>query len=182
MLKTISHQEFEHFKFIMKSYYYHLLGYPHSLVARILGLHKIKLKRDGKTERIYFVIMANVFNTNRQIKVRYDLKGSTQGRETKPPHNSKVALKDLDWLKQNMDVNLRPEIRNLLISQLKQDAMFFQKGNINDYSILLGICDLEPGEAQEIEKSSPNFDMLVLEGIFNYVEEEKLKQGSQGNF
>ena len=67
MLKTISHNEFEHFKFIMKSYYYHLLGYPHSLVARILGLHKIKLRRDGKTERIYFVIMANVFNTNRQI-------------------------------------------------------------------------------------------------------------------
>ena len=66
-----------------------------------------------------------------------------------------------------MDVNLKPEIRNLLVSQLKQDAMFFQKGNINDYSILLGICDLEPGEAREIEKNSPNFDMLVLEGIFN---------------
>ena len=53
--------------------------------------------------------------------------------------------------------------------------MFFQKGNINDYSLLLGICDLEPGEAKEIERSSPSFDMLVLEGIFNYVEEEKLK-------
>jgi 1-phosphatidylinositol-4-phosphate 5-kinase len=77
MLKTISHQEFELFKFIMITYYYHMLEFPHSLVARILGLHKIKLKRDGKTERIYFVIMANVFNTTREIKVRYDLKGST---------------------------------------------------------------------------------------------------------
>ena len=77
MLKTISHHEFEHFKFIMESYYKHLLAFPHSLVARILGLHKIKLVRNGKTERIYFVIMANVFNTNRDILVRYDLKGST---------------------------------------------------------------------------------------------------------
>ena len=77
MLKTISHNEFEHFKLIMASYYKHLLAFPHTLVARILGLHKIKLVRNGKTERIYFVIMANVFNTNRDIKVRYDLKGST---------------------------------------------------------------------------------------------------------
>jgi Phosphatidylinositol-4-phosphate 5-Kinase len=46
-----------------------------------------------------------------------------------------------------MDVSIKPEIRKLLVAQLKQDAMFFQKGNINDYSLLLGICDLEPGEA-----------------------------------
>lgn len=67
MLKTISHNEFEHFLSIMKDYYQHMLSYPHTLVARILGLHKIKMVRDGKTERIYFVIMANVFNTVREI-------------------------------------------------------------------------------------------------------------------
>lgn len=85
MLKTISHNEFVHFMTIMKNYYNHLLAFPHSLVARILGLHKIKLNRDGKTERIYFVIMANVFNTQREITQRFDLKGSTQGRTTLIP-------------------------------------------------------------------------------------------------
>ncbi len=79
----------------------HLLAYPHTLIARILGLHKIKMQRDGKTQRIYFVIMANVFNTTRDIRVRYDLKGSSQGRTSivdgKVP-NAKVALKDNDWL------------------------------------------------------------------------------------
>jgi 1-phosphatidylinositol-4-phosphate 5-kinase len=77
MLKTISHNEYEQFLEIMKQYYEHLLKYPHSLVARILGLHKVKMQRDGKTQRIYLVIMANVFNTTRSIKVRYDMKGST---------------------------------------------------------------------------------------------------------
>ena len=33
--------------------------------------------------KLYFVIMANVFHTSREIHVRYDLKGSTQGRITK---------------------------------------------------------------------------------------------------
>jgi len=63
MLKTISHNEFTHFLSIMQNYYSHMLAFPHSLVARILGLHKIKFTRDGRIHRIYFVIMANVFNT-----------------------------------------------------------------------------------------------------------------------
>lgn len=109
MLKTISHNEFVHFLSIMKDYYTHLLSYPHSLIARILGLHKIKMQRDGKTERIYFVIMANVFNTTREINIRYDLKGSTQGRTSihngiKPSKNT--ALKDNDWLKEKLKVKL----------------------------------------------------------------------------
>lgn len=101
----------------MKNYYNHLLAFPHSLVARIFGLHKIKLQRDGRTERIYFVIMANVFNTYREISEKYDLKGSTQGRTTLKPgvvHNPKIALKDLDWLDKKMKVNLIPEQRNLI--------------------------------------------------------------------
>jgi 1-phosphatidylinositol-4-phosphate 5-kinase len=100
MLKTISHDEFEHFKTIMKDYYYHLLAYPHTMVARFFGLHKIKFS-DGagfQSKRIYFVIMANVFNTTRFIKERFDLKGSTYGRQTKKEKEQDVpageALKD----------------------------------------------------------------------------------------
>lgn len=102
----------------MKSYYEHLLKYPHTLVARILGLHKVKINRDGKIQRIYLVIMANVFNTTRQIEVKYDLKGSTQGRTScgkngeKPP--AAVAMKDCDWIQQKMKVNLTEAHYNLM--------------------------------------------------------------------
>ena len=63
MLKTISHDEFEHFKAIMKNYYYHMLAYPHTMIARFYGLHKIKFTKTTGIERVYFVIMGNVFNT-----------------------------------------------------------------------------------------------------------------------
>jgi 1-phosphatidylinositol-4-phosphate 5-kinase len=70
--------------------------------------------------------MANVFNTNRDIKERYDLKGSTHGRSTTVKegevHNPKIALKDLDWLKKKLKVNLIPQQINLLKQQLKADA------------------------------------------------------------
>lgn len=80
MLKTISHAEFERLKFILKPYYEHMVRYPQTLITRFFGLHKIKYVKEGGVQRIYFIIMANVFNTTRQIHVRYDLKGSKLGR------------------------------------------------------------------------------------------------------
>lgn len=83
MLKTISSAEFHHLRHILKEYYDHLALYPHSLITRFYGLHKIKYSKggvlgtEGGKVRIYFVIMANVFKTSRHINVRYDLKGST---------------------------------------------------------------------------------------------------------
>ena len=80
MLKTISSTEFHHLRTILKDYYDHLAIYPHSLITRFYGLHKIKYTKStlgGGKVRIYFVIMANVFKTNRDIHIRFDLKGST---------------------------------------------------------------------------------------------------------
>lgn len=78
MLKTISAAEFHNLREILKEYYDHLALYPHTLITRFFGLHKIKYsKANGGKARIYFVIMANVFKTSRDINVRFDLKGST---------------------------------------------------------------------------------------------------------
>ena len=101
MLKTISHDEFVKLKLILKQYYMHMVRHPHTLITRFFGLHKIKYKKEtGGYQRIYFIIMANVFNTKRKINFRYDLKGSKQGRITKKNPNDvidpSVALKDLD--------------------------------------------------------------------------------------
>ena len=121
MLKTISPAEFNHLKAILKDYYEHLTTYPHALITRFFGLHKIKCAdSSGSKQRIYFVIMANVFNTSREINVRFDLKGSTQGRKTKKTPDeyvdSAVALKDLDLLEQELKINVDPEVREALIT------------------------------------------------------------------
>jgi 1-phosphatidylinositol-4-phosphate 5-kinase len=114
MLKTISHNEFVHFKNTMKDYYEHMLSYPHTLITRFFGLHKVKFVYKGaiRDKRIYFIIMANVFNTPRHIDIRYDLKGSMYGRITKKKEGqvipSTVALKDQDWLNDDQVVNIKP--------------------------------------------------------------------------
>ena len=95
--------------------------------------------------------MMNVFSTNKQIHVRFDLKGSTLSREviSKEEKQNKsyedilgkysFALKDLDfdYFKKNIYIN--ENIYNDLIEQLNIDSLLLKECNINDYSLLIGI-------------------------------------------
>lgn len=86
VLKTMKKKEFKFFKTFLKKYHQHLtVDNPESLISRLLGLHKVIFARKNgkKSKKIYFCIMENVFNTNKKIHVRFDLKGSSQGRTTK---------------------------------------------------------------------------------------------------
>ena len=40
------------------------------------------MTKSFKTKNIYFVVMENIFNTDKQIHQTYDLKGSLYKRET----------------------------------------------------------------------------------------------------
>ncbi len=93
-----------------------MVNYPQTLITRFYGLHKIKYNKEkGGVERIYFIIMANVFNTNRQIHVRYDLKGSKLGRKTRKKETDiidpSVALKDLDFDNDKIKIDLDEDMK-----------------------------------------------------------------------
>lgn len=53
-------------------------------------MHKIILD----DRKIYFIIMSNVFNTQHEIHIRYDIKGSLYNRTTPPTSDQTVARKD----------------------------------------------------------------------------------------
>lgn len=55
------------------------------ILLRFFGCHKIRFQEEGTdkpADESYIVVMGNVFNTIKEIHVRYDLKGSTYGRTT----------------------------------------------------------------------------------------------------
>jgi hypothetical protein len=88
MIKTISLPEKTLLKRLLKSYWTHLRKHPDSMIIRFFGLHSLHIKKKNlfgkiKDQRIYFVVMGNMFNTPFEIHRRYDLKGSTLGRYTK---------------------------------------------------------------------------------------------------
>lgn len=84
IMKTISEDEHKVLLAVLKKYHNYLINNPESLITRFFGLHKIELT-SGRLEKkvFYFVMMKNIFRTPQTLKYKFDLKGSTYGRETK---------------------------------------------------------------------------------------------------
>lgn len=116
---------------------------PNTLLCRFYGLHRIKLPHGRK---IHFVVMGNVFPTNKDVHETYDLKGSTFGRVTneeeiaKNPH---AVLKDLNWVQREKRLELGKIKRSLLLDQLHRDvevkSKFVRQKSISVVSSIL-IC------------------------------------------
>lgn len=139
MLKTMSREEFKFFRHVLPAYYNHLSRNSHTLVIRYFGFHKIIFKKNNSYRRIPFVVMSNVFNPKYEVHERYDLKGSIQGRFTRPDEDHTVARKDLDFNRLGRKLFLGENKRFSFIQQIQRDCEFFIRENIIDYSLLLGI-------------------------------------------
>ena len=89
------------------------------------------------------MIMKNAFS-NHKVQTRYDLKGSTYKRTAfKNGKKTSSILKDLDWIRNKMRINVGQEVTDKLKAIVKEDAEFLARCNIIDYSLLVGIADVE---------------------------------------
>jgi len=165
MMKTVTRKEFTLLHGMLKQYYDHITQNPETMVVRFLGLHclRVQSKRTGMSrllpeekKELYFVVMANMFNTSCEIHRRYDLKGSWVGRVTPADKREpSVALKDVDFQQANERIHVGEERRKVLLEQIKRDSDFLSSNNIIDYSLLLGIHDKEKSAAHSVEPTSP---------------------------
>lgn len=152
MMKTVSPKEKELLKRMLKTYYDHIMKNSSTLIVRFLGLHCLRIKkyrRGAKSllqhdRKLHFVVMGNMFNTPFQIHRKYDLKGSTVGRFTadRANHDPSVALKDLDFTQAGEAIQVGKELKEKLLQQIHCDSAFLRDNNVIDYSLLLGIHDI----------------------------------------
>ena len=162
IVKTIKKDEYKFIKLILPDYFRHLKTYPLSLLPKFLGCYVLTRKFKKKRTKIYFIVMLNVFATSKHIHIRYDLKGSRIGRRVLTGKRDQeimakgdLSLKDLDLekRKEKMYVGEKSEI---LLNQIKHDADFLCKIEVNDYSLLLGIHYINRDKKL---KSSGSFDL-----------------------
>ena len=157
MVKTISHTEHRFFRHILEKYYSHMVQNRNTMLVRFLGAHKIRQGKHSKvgSKSIYFVVMGNLFDTPLKIHRRYDLKGSWVGRlcvigagvrrSTKDADRGDTAraLKDLDIVDLDEHIRLDEKTTALFQSQLEKDSRFLAECGIIDYSLLLGLHNVE---------------------------------------
>jgi 1-phosphatidylinositol-4-phosphate 5-kinase len=163
-LKTVTRKEFNLLKGMLRGYYDHIVQNPETLIVRFLGLHclSVKQKRIGSTsksvtvQKVYFVVMANMFNTPFEIHRRYDLKGSWVGRATLTPPEKRdpcIALKDVDFREAGERIRVGSEAAGRLLAQVEIDCNFLRDHGIIDYSLLLGIHDRSGAKDGVLERS-----------------------------
>ncbi|KAK4226679.1 hypothetical protein QBC38DRAFT_366036 [Podospora fimiseda] len=150
IIKTIHHAEHKFLRKILKDYYQHVTENPNTLLSQFYGLHRVKTPYGKK---IHFVVMNNLFPPHRDIHQTFDLKGSTIGRDYKEEeleNNPRATLKDLNWLRRKRHLELGLQKKKLFLDQLKKDVRLLQRLQIMDYSLLIGIHDLQRGNEENL--------------------------------
>ncbi|KAJ8565056.1 hypothetical protein K7X08_001516 [Anisodus acutangulus] len=136
IIKTLKKSEVKVLIRMLQNYYRHIGQYKSSLVTKFYGVHCVKVVGCQKTR---FVVMGNMFYSERVIHKRFDLKGSSYGRTTDKPGgeaDETTTFKDLDL---NFVFQLRQSWFKELIRQIDIDCQFLEAENIMDYSLLIGV-------------------------------------------
>ena len=101
--------------------------------------------------------MNNLFPAHKDIHESYDLKGSTVGRvypEERARENPRAVLKDLNWIDRHKELELGPEKRALLTEQLRRDAELLKELQVMDYSLLVGIHNMQRGNRDNVRRNT----------------------------
>jgi hypothetical protein len=169
MIKTIKKEEAKTFLKMLPKYHKHMKRYARtSLLTRFCGMYGVRIYDEGSLDhgKLHtFVVMNSAFppEASRFISERFDLKGSTVGREVSEEElKSKgrdAVMKDLDLarevqliksIKQDGDFkpacfgfNIGPQAKSALLAQLREDVNLLVECQVMDYSLLVGVVDME---------------------------------------
>ncbi|KAF0688210.1 Aste57867_20080 [Aphanomyces stellatus] len=178
IVKSMSEGEASFLQSIASDYHDFLVSNPESLLTRFFGCHSVHLY--GTT--FHFVVMSNLFSDQTKIiHRRYDIKGSWVNRSAKQPtkgkkvtcrhcngkyvfgsvdgnvcplrvgtHEPNVILKDNDLTQK---VRLTPQVAEELYDQIQKDAGFLCNHGIMDYSLLMGVHNVEYRVSKDMDLS-----------------------------
>ncbi|KAJ2828901.1 Phosphatidylinositol-4-phosphate 5-kinase [Coemansia furcata] len=153
IIKTVHHTEHKFMRQILPQYYEFVRDHPNTLLSRIYGLHRIKLPHGRK---VHFIVMSNILPPNKDIHAQFDLKGSMLGRELSAELAAKprACMKDKNWVKMRQRLHLGPAKRRAFVKQLIEDVTLLIRLNIMDYSLLIGVHDLNKGNVAKLRDTT----------------------------
>lgn len=151
-----------------------------TLLTRICGMYGVRIRdagsATGSDELHTIVVMNSVFpaEASRFITERFDLKGSTVGRqvseEERRNKGANAVLKDLDLAQEvasersllatkdsltppsEYGLHVGPLAKASLMSQLRHDVKLLVEAQVMDYSLLVGVVDMASNGLFEFSK------------------------------
>eukprot|EP00062_Callorhinchus_milii_P022971 gi/632981320/ref/XP_007907527.1/ PREDICTED: phosphatidylinositol 5-phosphate 4-kinase type-2 gamma [Callorhinchus milii] len=148
VIKQISSEDVADMHGFLSGYHEYIVNcHGNSVLPQFLGMYRLGV--DG--EETYMLVMRNVFGHRLTVHTKYDLKGSLVSREASDKEKGKElpTLKDVDLLHRCQKLYIDDEQKRLFLEKLKRDVEFLANLKIMDYSLLLGIHDMQRAEQEE---------------------------------
>lgn len=164
IIKTLPLREYNVLKKILIDYFLHLKNNSSTFLPKYFGLYKLIKYINGKFERLYFITTDNLFSTPNEIKLRFDLKGSTVNRrvlkcgieEELKKGKINYSLKDLDMVDNNIKLTMSNNKKEAIFNVLNSDSTFLKCHGLIDYSLLVGIHYKNEGVEEKDLKADAN--------------------------
>ncbi|XP_064906859.1 phosphatidylinositol 5-phosphate 4-kinase type-2 alpha isoform X3 [Numenius arquata] len=120
-----------------------------TLLPQFLGMYRLTV--DGV--EVYMIVTRNVFSHRLSVYRKYDLKGSTVAREASDKEKAKElpTFKDNDFINDGQKIHIDENNKKMFLEKLKKDVEFLAQLKLMDYSLLVGIHDVERAEQEEVE-------------------------------
>merc|ERR1712226_256858 len=150
MGKTVSMKEAEFLQKLMPGYYMNLQQNPRTLLPKFFGMFCYQANQ----KNIRLVVMNNLLPSDVKMHLKFDLKGSTYKRKASKRERAKSSptFKDLDFMELLPEgLLLEQETYNALITTLRRDARVLESFRIMDYSLLIGIHNLDLAAKEDME-------------------------------
>uniref|UniRef100_A0A8C6MM11 1-phosphatidylinositol-5-phosphate 4-kinase n=1 Tax=Nothobranchius furzeri TaxID=105023 RepID=A0A8C6MM11_NOTFU len=173
VIKTVSSEDIAEMHNILKKYHQFIVEcHGNTLLPQFLGMYRLTV--DGV--ETYMVVTRNVFSHRLTVHRKYDLKGSTVSREASDKEKAKElpTFKDNDFLNEGHKLQIGDDNKKYFLEKLKRDVevrsrsvflylltgsvlphllvfQFLATLKIMDYSLLVGIHDVERAEQEEMD-------------------------------
>ncbi|XP_078090677.1 phosphatidylinositol 5-phosphate 4-kinase type-2 alpha [Mustelus asterias] len=150
VVKTISSEDVAEMHNILKKYHQYIVEcHGNTLIPQFLGMYRLTV--DGV--ETYMIVTRNVFGHRLPVYRKYDLKGSTVAREASDKEKAKElpTYKDNDFINDGQKICIDENNKKMFLEKLKKDVEFLAQLKIMDYSLLVGIHDVERAEQEEME-------------------------------
>ncbi|XP_033983557.1 phosphatidylinositol 4-phosphate 5-kinase type-1 alpha-like isoform X1 [Trematomus bernacchii] len=154
IIKTVQHKEAEFLQKLLPGYFMNINQNKRTLLPKFYGLYCVQA--GGKNIRI--VVMNNLLPRIIPMHLKYDLKGSTYKRRASPKEREKAVPihKDLDFIQDLPDgLLLEADNFNAMCKTIQRDCLLLQSFKIMDYSLLMGIHNMDQA-SRDRERSGGN--------------------------
>merc|ERR1719239_435625 len=162
-LKTVSSKEAEFLQKILPGLYKNLQRNPKTLLTKYYGMFAYQ----AGLKKIRLVVIENLFPSGVKMHLKFDLKGSTHGRKASKKEMAKKSptFKDLDFLHRVPEgFYIDSETYTALMSTIERDCNLLESNNNMDYSLLLGVHNLDKAK-RELDSKTLETDCNLQGGI-----------------